>query len=500
MPSDLLAQIVDMIAKFQTKIEAHVPSLSTVRGATGEQGFREAELSVHAEARALADAIMGAVLQARVGDLDFEAEASLAARRALGLRNGGRASVKVSLLGGLEVRLETEYLKPNRRGGRAVRRGNGRRGKGGVGVYPVLAALGIWFNASPALASDVARQVADSDSVRAGRAALDQRGADLGHKETLRLVNKVAARAVEQRARWFAAVMASKPTQRILAGKRVVVATDGGRLRLRCPARHGRRRKDTGHRRYDAPWCEPKLLTIYVVDGRGKVSDTFRPFYDGTLGDADAVFRMLLAYLKALGADEARELIVLGDGARWIWDRVADLVKDLGIPSDRVTQVVDWCHALGTLHKIVDLTSWSASQRAAWIVTAKSLLHRGRIKKLDALIADLVVDAPTAEEHRLYFSHNAQRMQYSKFKAANIPTGSGAIESAVRRIVNMRMKSNGTFWLEDNAEGMLLLRSYLKGGYFDALLDWSLAQATPWWPASSSTMGIGNPLGLHAAA
>jgi hypothetical protein len=27
----------------------------------------------------------------------------------------------------------------------------------------------------------------------------------------------------------------------------------------------------------------------------------------------------------------------------------------------------------------------------------------------------------------------------------------------------MRMKSNGMFWLEVNAEGMLLLRSYLKG-------------------------------------
>ena len=37
------------------------------------------------------------------------------------------------------------------------------------------------------------------------------------------------------------------------------------------------------------------------------------------------------------------------------------------------------------------------------------------------------------------------------------------------------------FWLEVNAEGMLLLRSYLKADYLDALVDWSLTAAVPWW-------------------
>lgn len=45
----------------------------------------------------------------------------------------------------------------------------------------------------------------------------------------------------------------------------------------------------------------------------------------------------------------------------------------------------------------------------------------------------------------------------------------------------MRMKSNGMFWLEVNAEGMLLLRSYLKADRFDSLVDWSLTAAVSWW-------------------
>ena len=37
--------------------------------------------------------------------------------------------------------------------------------------------------------------------------------------------------------------------------------------------------------------------------------------------------------------------------------------------------------------------------------------------------------------------------------------GSGAIESAIRRVVNLRLKGNGITWLEENAEAMLVLRA-----------------------------------------
>ena len=49
----------------------------------------------------------------------------------------------------------------------------------------------------------------------------------------------------------------------------------------------------------------------------------------------------------------------------------------------------------------------------------------------------------------------------------NIPIGSGAIESAVRRIVNLRLKGAGMFWLKENAEAFLHLRCQLKSGRWD---------------------------------
>jgi hypothetical protein len=50
-----------------------------------------------------------------------------------------------------------------------------------------------------------------------------------------------------------------------------------------------------------------------------------------------------------------------------------------------------------------------------------------------------------------------------------MPIGSGAIESAVRRVINLRVKSNSTYWLRENAETMIRLRAWLKAGRAEEL-------------------------------
>jgi hypothetical protein len=48
--------------------------------------------------------------------------------------------------------------------------------------------------------------------------------------------------------------------------------------------------------------------------------------------------------------------------------------------------------------------------------------------------------------------------------AMKLPIGSGAIESTVRRIVNLRLKGPSICWCRTSAETILLLRSYYKAG------------------------------------
>lgn len=468
-------------------------------GASDAVAFRAMELELAALGREVGDDVAADILRAITSDVKFQAATSLAARTHTGMRSGGQRTVAVTLLGGTKVQVQVEYIKPNYRTGDRRRRRKKGRGTGGAGCYPALMALGIAYGVTPALGGEICRQVADSDSVRAGRAALDRRGIDLGHQRTLRIVNHFSHRAVEQRNRWLQRACEQAAARGPLAGCRVAIATDGGRVRER-KVKPGRRNAKTRHHRYDAPWREPKLLTIYVVDAKGKVVDSFRPIYDGTMGDCDVVFAMLLGYLKALGAHEAKQLIILGDGAKWIWERVGALAAGLGVASDRIKQVVDWCHAVQTLFKIAEArTHWKGSEKDTWIRRAKRHLHKGDIDNLLAAIDALAVGrgAKAVLEHRDYFDRNRDRMQYAAFEKASIPTGSGAIESAVRRVINMRLKSNGMFWIETNVEGMLLLRSYLKADHFDSLVDWSAASAAPWWLPHARSCAT--PLALAAS-
>ena len=341
-------------------------------------------------------------------------------------------------------------------------------------------------------AAAMATAMATIAAAAMARTALAQRGIDLSQRATLRLANAFGHRAVEQRLQWLEKARAHGKTRSILKGTRVVVTTDGGRIRER-QERRGRRR-DSGYHSFDTPWREPKLLVIYVIDSHGNVDKTFRPIYDGTLDDCDAIFDMIAGYLSALGAHEAKELILVGDGAKWIWDRVDELVKNVGIDAKKVKQVIDWYHAVETLHKIAGVPAkWAnaANNKAVkkvkdkWVNKAKDLLYAGDIDSLEVHIRTLAVGRKAKEmrKHIQYFTKNRVRMQYQEFEDNNIPRGSGAVESTVRRVINLRMKGNGKFWNEQNAQSMLLLRSYLKAGRFEDLVNWSIATAVDWWAA-----------------
>ena len=244
MPTDLLAQIDETVSSFRAKVDDHLSAWLAARSASE---FRAAELALAALGRALCDCIMAVLLHAVLSDPELQAKATASAQASGNYRSGGAREVTVTLLGGGSTRVHVPYLKPNRRGRPGPKRRRGKRGPGGAGIYPTLEALGIWTRVTPALAGEVCRQVAASESVRAGREALDRRGIDLGHKQTLNIVNKFGDRAVQQRQDWLEGVRdqglsGGGP----LAGQRVVIGTDGGRTRIRKRSR-GRRRKN-GHR------------------------------------------------------------------------------------------------------------------------------------------------------------------------------------------------------------------------------------------------------------
>jgi hypothetical protein len=53
-----------------------------------------------------------------------------------------------------------------------------------------------------------------------------------------------------------------------------------------------------------------------------------------------------------------------------------------------------------------------------------------------------------------------------------LPQGSGAIESAIRRVINLRLKGPGLMWHEDNAEGALALRAAAVSERWEETMTW----------------------------
>src|SRR3989442_12749905 len=81
-----------------------------------------------------------------------------------------------------------------------------------------------------------------------------------------------------------------------VAHRRVVISSDGGRLRLRETKRGPKTKK--GVRRYTGTWREPKVLIVYVVNEEGQRESRFAPFIDATLEGPDDVFGLLRSYLR----------------------------------------------------------------------------------------------------------------------------------------------------------------------------------------------------------
>jgi len=372
------------------------------------------------------------------------------------MKNYGFREVRVRFLGGYEVRLLARYYA----------RSQARADKG-KGAYFGLLLLGIYDHCSPALASEVAKLAAAMNSLQDARSQLAEMGIQLSVKQIAAIAYQFSQRA---RSRQQAGAMGIPAN---LAGKRVVVSTDGGRVRIRVHKRGKRTKK--GRRRYRTDWREPKLLAIYVVDEEGKIEREFTPVLDGTLKGPDAVFRLIEFYLSELQIEDATKVLFIADGARWIWNRVGPLWKRLGLKAEQCWELVDFYHVVEHLGVLAgQKKSWSKKQKRGWITRQVNRLKQG---KVDAFVDEVKKfcrgkRGKIWRRERAYLLRNASegRLNYGEARDQQLPNGSGIIESStVRRVLNLRMKGASIFWTKDNAEDMILLRAYYKAGYWKTL-------------------------------
>ena len=254
-----------------------------------------------------------------------------------------------------------------------------------------------------------------------------------------------------------------------VTGKRVVVSLDGG-PRPR-EAQEAWPQDEEGRNRFHTDWKEPKLLILYVVGDDGRPSQTWAPIIDGTLRGPQAVFALLLSYARQIGLNAADKVLFIADGAPWIWRRLQRLIAALGLSPTQVLGLIDFYHAAKQLSDAVKLRRWSATQRTRWLNRTRGLLKRARVDEVITALRELCRGrtAGKIRTHLNYFLKNRHRFAYTTMVGLGLPRGSGAVESAIRRVINLRIKGASIYWLPESVDAILLLRSFYKSGRWNCL-------------------------------
>lgn len=176
-----------------------------------------------------------------------------------------------------------------------------------------------------------------------------------------------------------------------------------------------------------------------------------------------------VAQSKLWGVDRSK-ITFCADNGPGIWARTEKLIKDLNLHAAEC--IIDYTHAKQNIEEVISIITQTLKLAGKKIEKLsrqiKQLLWEGDI----CGIADFVKEklsgkrkAPKAALKKLdnYFRDHS-KFRYKEFQDNGMPIGSGSIESAIRRVINLRVKGTGMFWKKENAENVIFLRSLVLTG------------------------------------
>jgi hypothetical protein len=229
-----------------------------------------------------------------------------------------------------------------------------------------------------------------------------------------------------------------------------------------------------------------KCATVFGLDARARTGgDPGRPVllrrcYTGTSKGIKPFGALVWAMLVAWGIRRAQRVVVVGDGAEWIWKYAADrLVFTLGNGQQTgPIEILDFYHASERLTQTRDsiFKNPEGEDAKEWLDHWVTLMREGHIEKVieELRLRQKTVRGPARraelEGQANYFENQKGRMNYPVYEAMGLPIGSGAIEGTYKNLVKGRMNCVGQRWdVEEGVENMVALRVRLFNNRFDEL-------------------------------
>ena len=248
---------------------------------------------------------------------------------------------------------------------------------------------------------------------------------------------------------------------------------------LQLDAWHIRERDDWGQsarlRRQGAEperWHWVYTGTVFRLDHRGQTAGG-RPVitqrgYVLTRQGLDALRQQLHGEALRRGLGQAASVLVIGDGAVWIWRLTDDRWP-------QAKQRLDFYHAVQHL-VAVGRALWGDDkvQFKAWLKPlVRQLKNESAVKvirQLDEALAGLPA-GPSAEvvaKEVAYLREHQERMDYRAGRRAGEPIGSGPVEATCRQ-AQCRFKRPGQFWSTAGDEALLCLETFWRNDRWSLL-------------------------------
>lgn len=362
----------------------------------------------------------------------------------------------ITVKGGIQIKIPSYYALSKKK-----KMGPKKTGANGRGNHLLLSYWGFIDDYSPGHWEEVCRIGAASMSYDLAAEELTAQGISTSSTKVGNLVQKVGEKALKH------GVSLVVGQGESVKGKKICISLDGGRIRTR-QWKEGRPKK--GHEKgFVTPWIEPKLLCIYEFTDKGEMKKGEKPIYYATIDGPEKLYNTLLELSILLKLKSAEEIVCIADGSDWIWNIFARLVKELHI-EDKTTQVADYFHAVEHLSQIAVLaTDKTEKEKLQWVGQLAKQLKQGKF-------AQVKEEVEKSENNQMikefaYFEKRQDKMRYDTYIQRYIPIGSGAVESAVKRVINQRIKATGSFWLKENVERFLSLRCALISGRWNIFVD-----------------------------
>jgi len=198
--------------------------------------------------------------------------------------------------------------------------------------------------------------------------------------------------------------------------------------------------------------------------------------YVATRGGTQALMQQLYYEARARGLAQAQRVLVIADGAVWIWNLVGDRFQD-------AVQRLDLFHANTYLWAVAhELHGKGTPQARQWVKPLLKQIRNDQVAKvitqLEELKPHLAQAADKAADKAIeYYQNNQQRMKYKQGRKLKEPVGSGAIESTCRQL-QCRMKRCGQFWSTRGDEALLCLEMFWRNERWEMLFPHAKLTAT----------------------